>query len=53
MPAGCPHPRAFCRSNFVGFAYPAYASLRALESEPRDDDKQCDKQWCVCVWGGG
>jgi hypothetical protein len=32
-------------SNFLGFAYPAYASFRALETKDTDDDKQ----WSVWV----
>ena len=30
---------AICLSSFVGFLYPAYMSIKALESKREDDDK--------------
>jgi len=33
--------------NFVGFAFPAYASLKAIESDSKDDDTQWLTYWVV------
>lgn len=32
--------------NFIGFLYPAFASIRAVESSPREDDTKWLMYWC-------
>ncbi|KAL8568682.1 Receptor expression-enhancing protein 5 [Nucella lapillus] len=33
--------------NFIGFLYPAYASIKAIESEDKDDDTKWLTYWVV------
>lgn len=38
--------------NLIGFAYPAYASVKAIETPVKDDDTKWLMYWCVYAFFG-